>query len=228
MKRTMLAVLSMSLLVMWSSGSFAADAAKPSGEKAKSEAKKDTKKSDSGKPQLVTEGEFATWLVQVLGLARFLPASPSEQECFAILLQNGITPANGWNSTNIVTRGTLARTAVQALGQVAEVKDPSKDESYIEHLRALGIEIGTIGEAVEHLEVLDNPMADAAVVAKTDPLAKVLKIRPVDETQSGTDMVTITRVFSAADLPEPPPPSPPPAPPKPPKPSPRPPPMTPF
>ena len=216
MKRTMLAVLSMSLLVMWSSGSFAADAAKPSGDKAKSEAKseakpkteakKDTKKSDSGKPQLVTEGEFARWLVQVLGLARFLPASPSEQECFAILLQNGVRPANGWNSTNVVTRGTLARTTVQAMDEVSLVKDPTKDESYIEYLRSKGIEIGTIGEAVEHLEALPDPLASEAVIVKTDPLAKVLKVRPVDEQQLGTDMVTITRVFSSVDLPEPPPP----------------------
>ncbi|HEY8240819.1 MAG TPA: hypothetical protein VIH35_05195, partial [Kiritimatiellia bacterium] len=113
---------------------------------------------------------------------------------------------NGWNATNVVTRGTLARVTVQAMDKVSEVKDPSKDESYIEYLRTAGIEIGTIGEAVEHLDVLDEPLANEAIVVKTDPLAKVLKIRPIDEQQLGTDMSTVTRVFSAAELPEAPPP----------------------
>ena len=43
----------------------------------------------------VTQAELAQLLVQVLGLARFLPASPSDQQCFAMLMNNGISPADG-------------------------------------------------------------------------------------------------------------------------------------
>jgi hypothetical protein len=209
MRKVVLIVFSVSLLALGPVGVFAADAKKADAEKPKAEAKPkvEAKKSGSGaKQQLVTEAEFAQWLVQVLGLARFLPATPSDQECFSILLQNGIRPANGWNSTNVVTRGTLARVTVQAMDQVGQVKDASKDESYIEYLRSMGIEIGTIGEAVEHLDPLGNPEANVAISVSTDPLSKTLKIRPVDELMLGTDMATITRIFSAAEIPDLPPP----------------------
>ncbi|MFH0908936.1 MAG: hypothetical protein V1929_09250 [bacterium] len=179
--------------------SFAADATMPESSKPKTEAKK-------LQTQLVTEGEFAHWLVQVLGLSRFLPAAPSDQECFAVLLQNSIKPKDGWNATNTVTRGTLARVTVQAMGKAGEVKDSSKDESYIEFLRAMGIEIGTIGEAVETLEALEAPLANEAISVRTDPLSKVHRIRPVDEQQLGADMSTITRVFTEAVVPPGPPP----------------------
>lgn len=194
--------------------SYAADAKKPDDSKPKAEAKKvetkkdEAKKSQPSKPQtqLVTESEFAHWLVQVLGLSRYLPAAPSDQECFAILLQNTIKPKDGWNATNTVTRGTLARVTVQAMGKVGEVKDPTKDESYIEYLRGIGIEIGTIGEAVETLEALDAPLANEALSINTDPLAKVHRIRPVDEQQMGADMSQILGVFTQAVVPPPGPP----------------------
>jgi hypothetical protein len=175
---------------------------------ASSKPKAEAKKSDSSKGQakLVTESEFARWLVQVLGLSRFLPAAPSDHECFAILLQNGIKPKDGWSADNTVTRGTLARVTVQAMGKVSEVKDPAKDESYIEYLRGLGIEIGTIGEAVETLEALDAPLANEALTVTTDPLEKVHRIRPVDEQQMGADLSMITRVFTEAVVPPGPPP----------------------
>lgn len=193
-------------MVIGVQSSYAADAKKPDAASAKDSEKPKTeaKKTSSAKPQtqLVTEGEFAHWLVQVLGLSRFLPASPSDQECFAILLQNSISPKDGWNAGNTVTRGTLARVAVQAMGRVTEVKDQAKDESYIEFLKGLGIEIGTIGEAVETLDELDIPLANQAVSVSTDPLGKVHRIRPVDESQLGADMVMISSVFNAA-APEP-------------------------
>ena len=205
--------------------SFAADAKKPDATKPKEQAKKDQgKKPESSKPQtqLVTESEFARWLVQVLGLSRFLPAAPSDQECFAILLQNGITPKDGWNAENTVTRGTLARVTVQAMGKVGEVKDQSKDESYIEFLRSLGIDIGTIGEAVEKLEPLDAPLANEAVAVTTDPLEKIHRIRPVGEEQMGADLSMFGSLLEVPGA-VPPPPVIPPAPPTPTKPQPKPP-----
>jgi hypothetical protein len=198
MRRIGFTVLLAGLVVSSSLSSFAAEAKKESAPKPKTEAKK----SEAPKPQtqLVTEGEFARWLVQVLGLSRFVPAAPSDQECFAILLQNSIKPKDGWNATNVVTRGILARVTVQSMGKTSEVKDPAKDESYIEFLKGVGIEIGTIGEAVETLDALGDPLANEAIVAKTDPLSKVHRIRPVGEQQLGADMATIQDAVTAEEI----------------------------
>lgn len=204
MRRIGFAVLAAGM-IMGVQASYAADAKKPDEAKPKTEAKKtDAKKSEAPKSQtqLVTEGEFAHWLVQVLGLSRFLPAAPSDQECFTILLQNSITPKDGWNSTNTVTRGTLARVTVQSMGKANEVKDPTKDESYIEYLRGIGIEIGTIGEAVENLDMLNDPLAEVAVSVETDPLAKKARIRPTGEQQLGADMSTFRSTFVQEPVPQ--------------------------
>ena len=127
--------------------------------------------------QLVTEGEFSKWLVQVLGLARVVSVAPSEQECFAVLLQNGVSPKDGWNATNVVTRTTLARVVVQALGWQGEVKDPGNDASWINFLKEKNLDISTIGAAVENLGPISEPLANQAVVVSTDPLGKVHEIR---------------------------------------------------
>lgn len=209
MRRIGFAVLAVGMIVGVQS-SYAADAKKPDEAKPKTEAKKaDAKKTDAKKTeapksqtQLVTESEFAHWLVQVLGLSRFLPAAPSDQECFALLLQNSIKPKDGWNATNTVTRGTLARVTVQAMGKANEVKDSTKDESYIEYLRGMGIEIGTIGEAVENLEMLDEPLANEAVSVQTDPLSKRARIRPTGEQQLGADMSTFSSTFVQEPVPQ--------------------------
>lgn len=158
--------------------------------------KSDTKKeTSSASSQLVTEGEFSKWLIKVLGLSRFVSVAPSEQECFAALLQNGITPKNGWNGTNIVTRATLARVVVQSLGLQNEVKNPQNDASWIDYLKEKGMDISTIGAAVENLELLDSPLANQAVVVSTDPLGKIDEIRPEDEQQLGADLSTIRRLL---------------------------------
>lgn len=175
-------------------------------------------------PQLVTESEYARWLVQVLGLSRFLSPTPTDQECFASLLQNGITPKEGWNSTGVVTRATLARTVIQALGKEGEVQNPENDASWIDYLKGIGLDISTIGAAMENLDILDSPMGNQAIVVSTDPLGKNHKIRPTDDQQLGADLATIRQVL--AQIPEVP--VPPPAPPAPSdRPSQQPPPMTP-
>ena len=101
----------------------------------------------SSTSQLVTEGDFAKWLVNVLGLTRSLPVGPTEQQCFAALLQNSVTPKAGWNSTNLVTMGTLARVVTQALHTQSEVQNPDDDNSWIQHLKAMGIDFGKCSEA---------------------------------------------------------------------------------
>jgi len=167
-----------------------------------------SQKADS-KNRAVTEGEFARWLVNVLGLARALPAAPSEQECFAVLLQNSISPKNGWNSTNLVTMGTLARVVVQSMHKQSEVTNPSDDNSWIQYLKSIGVEFSTIGEAMAQLDPLDPAYAAEAAVVSTDPLKKRAQIRPVDEQQLGADLQPV-RMFQIEQAFQPPTPQPPP------------------
>ena len=164
--------------------------------------------------QLATEGQYGKWLVQVLGLSRFVPASPSAQECFAILMQNGVAPKNGWNATSVVSRATLARTVVQAMGQDSEIKNPAGDQKWIKYLESSGVLIPTLGAAVDSREPLDAPLGNEALVATTDPLDKVHKMRPVDEQQMGADLSDIRRVLAQLEDegPTPPAPRPPPTP----------------
>lgn len=189
------------------------------------EAKESKGSAGSASTQLVSEGEFAKWLVQVLGISRFLPPNPSELECFNVLLQNEIAPRDGWNSTNVVTRATLARVIIQSLSRQDEVKDPDSDASWIEYLKEVGIDISTIGAAVENLDILDSTLANEAVVISSDPLNKIHKIRVTDDQQLGADLSGITRIFVQAEETPPPPTPRPPAPA--PRPTPRPPPLTP-
>lgn len=156
----------------------------------------------------VTEGEFARWLVNVLGLTRTLPAAPSEKECFASLLQNSISPKNGWNATNLVTMGSLARVVVQSMHKQSEVQNPENDASWIQYLKTIGIEFGTIGEAMSQLDPLDPAFASEAAVVSTDPLKKQARIRPVDEEQYGADLQPV-RMFEIEQAFQPPTPQPP-------------------
>lgn len=89
----------------------------------------------------VTEGEFSRWLVQVLGLDRGLPANPSAQQCFVVLARNGIRPGDGWQATDLLTEGSLARVLVQAMGEQAQIRRPNDDAAYIQFLRAQGVVI---------------------------------------------------------------------------------------
>lgn len=171
--------------------------------------------------KLVTEGELAQWLVRVLGLSRFLPAAPTDLECFQILMQNGIMPKDGWQKDRPVTMGNLARVIVLALGKQAEVENPDDDESWVAYLKSAGIDFGTIGEAIENLEPLPQPVGPEAIVTSTDPLGKLARINPPDDQQIGADLSTLGRISGRIlleqDLPEvereisrPTPPSPPP------------------
>lgn len=161
----------------------------------------------------VTEAELADWLVQVLGLARFLPANPSPEQCYAILLANGISPKEGWKGATAVSRGTLARVVVQAMGRQSEVKDPAKDESWVAFLEGQNIKFGTMGEAVDNLDPLRQPLGNEAAVVSTDPLKKVSEARPLDETLYGVDFPSLRRLLAQVEptapggIPPPPKPS---------------------
>ena len=187
-------------------GKKAEKAEKP---KAKSTRKKAAPPVEEERAKLVTEGEFAQWLVRVLGLSRFLPAAPTDLECFQVLMQNGISPKQGWSQERTVTMGNLARVIVLALGKQAEVQNPDDDESWVNYLKSVGIDFGTIGEAVENLEPLPQPVGPEAIVTSTDPLGKLSRINPPDNQQIGADLSTLGRVsgrvLTERDLPQIPP-----------------------
>lgn len=171
------------------------------------------KASVEDRTKLVTDGELAQWLVRVLGLSRFLPASPTDLECFQILMQNNVSPGDGWQKDRVVTMGELARVIVQGLGRQAEVDNPENDASWINFLKEIGVDFGTIGEAVANLEPLPQPVGPEAIVTSTDPLAKLQRINPPDNQQIGADLSTFNRVTAQQVEVEPPsPPEPPPAP----------------
>ena len=154
------------------------------------------KASTEERAKLVTDGELAQWLVRVLDLSRFLSAAPTELECFQILMQNNITPSDGWQKDRTVTMGELARVIVQGLGRQAEVENPENDASWINFLKEIGIDFGTIGEAVANLEPLPQPVGPEAIVTSTDPLSKLQRINPPDNQQIGADLSTLGRVSS--------------------------------
>jgi len=143
----------------------------------------------------VTQAELAQMLVNVLGLARFLPASPSDIECIQILMDNNISPWGGWKPEELVRLNDLARVVVQAMKRQSEVENPDDPQSYIDFLNSIGVSIGTVGEAVDSLEPLAEPVAPHVIqlAATTDPLKKGKTGEP-DETEYGTDMEFVAGV----------------------------------
>ena len=124
--------------------------------KDKDKAKGQPKPAVEERAKLVTEGEMAQWLVRVLGLARFLPAAPTDLECFQILMQNNIAPADGWKQDRTVTMGNLARVIVQALGKQAEVQNPEKDESWVNYLKSIGYKVTIAHRDLPRADVAQN------------------------------------------------------------------------
>ncbi len=167
---------------------------------------------------LMTEAELAEMLVNVLGMASLLPPNPQPVDIYAILLQNGVTPKDGWNPTNNVTIGNLARIMVQSLGQADKIENPENDKSWVDYLKSIGVEFGTVEEAVDQIGTKDEVIALKAVEVSTDPLRKAPTILPTDNQQLGADLQFFSRPLSKEDVirlfPQPEP-VPPPAPPKP-------------
>ena len=176
------------------------------------------KAAEAAKDELMTEAQLAEMLVNVLGMANSLPPNPKPADQMAILLQNDIVPKNGWNPTNLVTIGTLARIMVQSIGDTDKIENPESDKSWVDYLKSIGVEFGTVEEAIAQIDPKQDIVALKAVEVSTDPLRKAPLINPADEQQLGADLTFFTRAISRAEVealfPQPEP-VPPPAPPKP-------------
>lgn len=130
------------------------------------------------KGQALTYSQLASLLVKALGLAEYLPAAPTVQQQFDILMQNGIAPAEGWtmDADAPVTKGDLARVLVQSLQSEDEVENPDDPQSWVDALSAMGINLSAASEALGSVDVLPEVVASNLGFTSTDPL--VTDIRP--------------------------------------------------
>lgn len=137
----------------------------------------------------VTQGELAQILVNVLGLGRFLPASPTVYECAEVCAINGIQPKDGWNVEKAVTKADLARVIVLAMKRGDEVKNPENDKSWVDFLASLGVNIDSIGQATDSLRPLAEPVVANVFKggSQTDPLKDSKEFGEPDQTEFGTD-----------------------------------------
>jgi hypothetical protein len=151
--------------------------------------KETTEAAEAPRAGQVTHAELARILVNLLALARFLPAEPSAQECIAILLQNRIVPPEGWQPDAVVTKGDLAVVLVKALRQLGEEIDfdPNDTKAAIAFLKEQGIPFDTIGEGVAAVRPLPNPIAPYVFSPTTDPLKKHSHFGEPDEVEYGAD-----------------------------------------
>lgn len=172
-------------------------------EKAKGEAPKNNQgapKKNGAQVAQVTQCELAKLLVEVLSLSRFLSPAPSCEQCFSVLMDNAISPKDGWVADQVVLKKDLARVIVQAMKMQSEVEDPEKDSSWEDLLKSLGVSLDSVGESVDQVEPLAEPVAPHVVAARTDPLLKRHKFNPVDEQQYGVDMEFVMRIITQLEL----------------------------
>jgi len=151
----------------------------------------------------VSQAELAQLLVNVTGLARFLPSPSTAQENFAALLANSISPADGWVADKVVTKADLARVTVQALGKADEIENPDDPNAWVKYLKENGIPIDTVGQAVDNVSPITEPVAGYVFAAglTTDPLEKIQVFGEPDEKQFGTSIQGINPSGFAAVAP---------------------------
>ena len=164
----------------------------------KAKAKSESKKAEASQP--VTHPQLAERLVKALGLARFLPAAPTAQQTFDVLMQNGISPQDGWKLDAVVTKADLARVIVQALRKEDAVENPNDPQAWLNALRELGISLDRLSETIQSVEVLPEGMGQDVMLQSTDPLVHTVRFTPSDSIQYTVDLNMVTRVFSEMEM----------------------------
>ena len=160
--------------------------------------KGESKKAQSSQP--VTHPQLANLLVKALGLLRFLPNSPSVQQTFDVLMQNGISPQGGWLLDAIVTKADLARVIVQAMRKEDRVENPNDPQSWINALKELGISLDRLSETIQQVEVLPEGMGQDVTLQSTDPLVYNVNFARGENIQYTVDLGLTTRVFSEMEM----------------------------
>ena len=144
----------------------------------------------------VTHVQLAELLVKALGLVRYLPVAPSAQQMFDLLMQNGISPQGGWLLDAVVTKADLARVLVQALNIQDQVENPSDPQSWIDTLKAVGISLDRLSEAIRSVETLPDGMSQDVRLQSTDPLVYNVTFTPGGTVQYSVDLALVTRIFT--------------------------------
>lgn len=142
----------------------------------------------------IRQGELAQILVKVLGLYRYLPANPSDEECMNLLVINKVVPADGWDPNKVVTRGVLARLIVQSMERQDEVENPEDPMSWIEFLKSIGVPLDRVGETVKYVDPLKKMAAPNVFRITPDPIAKRAIYGEPDEPDYGTDAEFIASI----------------------------------
>ena len=127
---------------------------------------------------------------------RFLPAAPSTQQMFDVLMQNGINPAGGWLLDAVVTKADLARVLVQAMRAEDKVENPNDPQSWIDTLKAMGISLDRLSETIQSVETLPEGMGQDVTLQSTDPLVKNQHFTPGGTDQYTVNLALVTRVFT--------------------------------
>lgn len=164
----------------------------------KAKAKSDAKKAEASQP--VTHPQLAERLAKALGLIRFLPTAPSAQQMFDVLMQNGISPQDGWKLDAVVTKADLARVIVQALRKEDAVENPNDPQAWLNVLKELGISLDRLSETIQSVEVLPEGMGQDVTLQSTDPLVHTVRFTPTDAIQYTVDLNMVTRVFSELEM----------------------------
>ena len=150
--------------------------------------------------KLVTQGDLAQMLVKVLGLYRYLPANPTDIECFAVLMVNEVMPAEGWNPSKVVNREDLARVVVLAMGEADGVENPDDPASWVAYLQSLGVPIEAVGETISELEPLPDFKSAEFGTLSTDSLTRHTKISEPDDKQLQTDLGLVGRPITHGEM----------------------------
>ena len=144
----------------------------------------------------VTQDQLAELLVKALDLVRFLPAAPTTQQRFEVLMQNGISPEAGWLLDAVVTKADLARVLIQAMRKEDQVENPNDPQSWIDALKAAGISLDRLSEAIRSVESLPDGMGQDARLQSTDPLVYNVTFTPGGTVQYSVDLALVTRIFT--------------------------------
>lgn len=160
--------------------------------------KESSKKSQASQP--VTHVQLAEIMVKALGLVRFLPNAPSAQQMFDVLMQNGISPQDGWKLDAVVTKADLSRVIVQALRKEDQVENPNDPQAWIDVLKELGISLDRLSETVQSVEALPEAMGQDSTMQSTDPLIYEVAFASSDSIQYTVELDMVTRVFSEIEM----------------------------
>ncbi len=128
----------------------------------------------SEKPQTgVTQAVLAEELAKALGLMNALPTGDTDEQRFAVMMQNGICPKDGWVADKAVTKADLARVLVQAMRLEDELDNPDDVGDWIRVLQDHDISLDTpVGQTVMDMEAIPIVVSRDYMFSSVDPLVK--------------------------------------------------------